>query len=280
MTGLTALGNNDLMEQDRGERQQNAWEMRANEQEYNSAEAVKARDYNTQMSNTAWQRGTADMQAAGINPMLAFMKGGASSPEAKAPTSGSSLASGAGYPDNNIARDVNSAAQAKLAEANAEKAKAEAESIREDIQTKPVTREQVRTQIQETLANIEKIRQDTNTSAYSAANLYANTQNLIELKEQIQATVKNIKALTGLAYTQTGKTTAEEGEIRQRSSENLPQAERLIKDIEAKLLQLQTPAAERSSAIYDTKVLGELAALIKAFAGLMPNIGIIMRPKR
>lgn len=42
-----------------------------------------AKRYNTMMSNTAYQRQKADMEAAGINPMLAIMKGGgASSPTA------------------------------------------------------------------------------------------------------------------------------------------------------------------------------------------------------
>lgn len=280
MTAMSAIGNNDLMEQDRGQRQQNAWQMRENEQQYNSAEAVKARDYNTEMSNTAWQRGVKDMQAAGINPMLSVMKGPASAPESKAPTSGSALASGGTTPNNSLAQGVVSASQAALNEATADKARAEADSIREDIKTKPVTREQVATQIQETLANIEKIRQETSTSAYSAANLYASTQNLLETKEQIRETIKNIKALTGLHNTQIGKTTAEEGEIRQRANENIPQIERIVRELEAKLLLLQQPSAERSSAIYDTKVLGEIAGLVKAFAGLLPNVGIILRPRR
>lgn len=42
--------------------------------------AINQQDFQEQMSNTAYQRSMADMEKAGLNPMLAFMKGGASTP--------------------------------------------------------------------------------------------------------------------------------------------------------------------------------------------------------
>lgn len=49
-------------------------------QNFSAAEAEKNREYQTEMSNTAYQRATADMEKAGINPLLAFQQGGASTP--------------------------------------------------------------------------------------------------------------------------------------------------------------------------------------------------------
>lgn len=56
-------------------------------QVFNAQEAQKARDFEEHMSSTAYQRAMADMQVAGLNPVLAFQQGGASTPSASAATS-------------------------------------------------------------------------------------------------------------------------------------------------------------------------------------------------
>ncbi|UYD39236.1 MAG: DNA pilot protein [Wigfec virus K19_170] len=52
----------------------------------NLSEAQTNRDFQERMSNTAYQRGMDDMKKAGLNPMLAFSQGGASSPSGSTAT--------------------------------------------------------------------------------------------------------------------------------------------------------------------------------------------------
>lgn len=56
---------------------------------YNSAEAARNRAWQEQMSNTSYQRAIEDMRKAGINPILAYTQGGASTPSGAQGTIGS-----------------------------------------------------------------------------------------------------------------------------------------------------------------------------------------------
>jgi len=48
---------------------------------FEDAQATRAMEFSKKMSNTAWRRGVRDMRRAGINPILAYQQGGASSPQ-------------------------------------------------------------------------------------------------------------------------------------------------------------------------------------------------------
>lgn len=166
--------------------------------DFNSDQARINREYQTSMSNTAYQRATSDMMAAGLNPMLAYSQGGASSPSGSQ-ASGTAAQAATPIPRQNaLAAGMQSAAQA----AQIDNTAATTKNIEADTKLKNLDAERKpwETRTAQLVSDIKVYEQQ----EASARSNYSNERSTIErdrLKEELRQ-VKSEATLRGLEIPQ------------------------------------------------------------------------------
>lgn len=196
---------------------------------YNSAEAAKNRDFQAQQRSTQYQTAVQDMQAAGLNPMLAYTQGGAG-------TSSGATASYSSLPqqqNKETAAMTNSAMQAQINNMEAQTVKTMAD-----------------TEVSKALA--KKTEAEIGYTTTSTANVQQTTQNLKEQIDEIRSRItlaqrhaSESQSRTFLLNSQQALTETENRLTAGKIS--LTDAQTTATRIGAQLSKLELPGAENTS---------------------------------
>nr|QJB21028.1 MAG: DNA pilot protein [Microvirus sp.] len=232
---------------------------------FNAEEALKNREFQREMSGTAWQRGTADMQKAGINPMLAFAQGGASSPSGSSASGISARMENAKAAQLEVAfRTQELKNQTNVANSQAELNRAAAVKAAAETVTTEATAKNVD-------ASTDKIRQE-------IPKIKADTDNAIEQASKARADAMNADARTALAKVETVlkqyqiiltdvETQFRRGAISYQEAQTaLAKASTAVANLEA---MIRTPEAKKSDTWF-----GEAIPYLKDLRSVIPMPGV------
>ncbi|UIB81449.1 DNA pilot protein [Flyfo microvirus Tbat2_130] len=230
---------------------------------FNHNEADLQRDWQTEMSNSSYQRAVTDLKKAGLNPMLAYTQGGAGTPSGA--TASGPMASAAQTPQAQRAeyRDaitpaITTALQAAQAKENVELLKAQKEKVEAEAFATRAQGWHLASQSPKTEAEIRELNSRAEVNQWSAKSAEVTLENTKATFHEIM----NRVALLGEQVeheglkkdlTKSQKMLNEANELFRRQAITQQQFEYKIKEAAAQIIQHQIPLARNIGEVNEGK---------------------------